>query len=82
MESLTEELGLHRAVKGEPRLQQKEKREVEGPEWGEADGVGKGAGPEGEGGWCLVSGWAGVAGRECFPGVGNRSTVICKGAHG
>lgn len=34
-----------------------------GPEWGEANGVAKGADPGGGGGWCRVPGWAGVAGR-------------------
>lgn len=45
-EGFTEELGSHQAMKGEPRLQI-EKREVGGPEWGEANGVANGADPGG-----------------------------------
>lgn len=57
MGSLHQELGLHQAAKGEPRLPIGEKGSGGASGVGGADGVVKGIDPEGTGRWCLVPGW-------------------------
>lgn len=53
----SQELGLHQAAKGEPRLPIGEKGSGGASGVAGADGVVKGIDPEGTGRWCLVPGW-------------------------
>ena len=54
---------MHQALKGELILQVDGEKGRGCPEQREAGGVGRGTDTEGTGGWSLVPGWAGVAGR-------------------